>query len=42
MGIALLTAEGMFNIGELIEQPIFRALEGSEYDWLYNLLKLCD
>lgn len=32
----------MYNIGELLEQPIFKALQGSEYDYLYHLMKVCD
>lgn len=42
LAIALLLAPNMYNIGELLEQPIFKALQGSEYDWLYNLMKICD
>lgn len=42
LAIALLLAPNMYNIGELLEQPIFKALQGSDYDWLYNLMKVCD
>ncbi|KAJ0406547.1 hypothetical protein P43SY_004436 [Pythium insidiosum] len=38
ISIAALTGDGVFNFGEVIATPILRALEGTEKQWLSELL----
>jgi len=40
LGIAVLSAETIYNLGELLEQPILKSLEGSANAWLHELLHL--
>lgn len=37
---AVLIAEGIFNIGELLEQSVLNSLKGTSNEWLYELLVL--
>ena len=41
LAIAVLLAENVYNLGELIHQPVLKSLENSEKAWLYNLIHLC-
>jgi 26S proteasome regulatory subunit N9 len=42
LAIAVLVAETIYNLGELIHQPILKSLENSKNSWLYNLIHLCN
>ena len=42
LAIAVLVAETVYNLGELINQPILKSLEHSKFFWLYNLIHLCN
>lgn len=41
LAIAVLLAENIYNLGELIHQPVLKSLENSKNAWLYNLIHLC-
>lgn len=38
MAIALLVSDKIYNFSELMEQPMLKYLEESEYRWIYELL----
>jgi 26S proteasome regulatory subunit N9 len=40
MGIAILTSNEIYNFSELLEQPLLKSLENSEFKWVYELLIL--
>ncbi|OMJ89152.1 hypothetical protein SteCoe_8781 [Stentor coeruleus] len=42
LAIAVLIAETVYNLGELINQPVLKSLENSKNAWLYELLHLCN
>ena len=42
LAIAVLVAETVFNLGELIYQPVLKSLENSKNAWLFNLIHLCN
>ncbi|XP_068156207.1 26S proteasome non-ATPase regulatory subunit 13 [Drosophila tropicalis] len=39
LGLAALLGEGVYNIGELLAHPILKSLNGTENEWLIELLK---
>jgi len=39
MAIAVLVSKKTFNFSELLDQPVFTALQGTPNDWLYQLIK---
>ncbi|XP_055640846.1 26S proteasome non-ATPase regulatory subunit 13 [Toxorhynchites rutilus septentrionalis] len=39
LGLAALLGEGIYNIGELLAHPILESLNGSENEWLVELLR---
>ncbi|CAG9326694.1 unnamed protein product [Blepharisma stoltei] len=42
LAVAVLVAEKIYNLGELMQQPLFKSLEGSKHHWIYELLHLSD
>ena len=40
MGIALLVSPEIYNFSELMEQPMLKALDNSEYKWIYEMLAI--
>lgn len=38
MGIAILASPEIYNFSELLEQPMLKSLENSQYKWVYELL----
>ncbi|CAG9315075.1 unnamed protein product [Blepharisma stoltei] len=42
LAVAVLVSEKIYNLGELMQQPLFKSLEGSKHHWIYELLHLCD
>jgi 26S proteasome regulatory subunit N9 len=40
LGLAALLGEGIYNIGELLAHPILESLNGTENEWLVELLKV--
>lgn len=40
MGIAILTSPEIYNFSELLELPLLKSLENSQYKWVYELLAL--
>ena len=39
LGIAALVGEGLYNFGELLQHPVVKTLEETEYGWLADLLR---
>lgn len=42
LALAVLLSDNIFNLGELLEQPIIKQLQGTESEWIYSLLSLCN
>jgi hypothetical protein len=42
MGMAVLLGKSIYNIGELLEKQILKALVGTEFEWLYDILQTFD
>jgi 26S proteasome regulatory subunit N9 len=42
LATAVLVAETIHNFGELIEQAVFKSLQNTENQWIYELLILCN
>lgn len=42
LAIAVLVSEKIYNFGELMQQPLFKSLEGSGHNWIYEILHICD
>lgn len=42
LAIAVLIAESVYNLGELINQPVLKSLENGKNAWLYELLIMCN
>lgn len=38
MAIAVLVSKTIYNYSELLEQPVFKALQGTEFEWVYHLI----
>ncbi|KAG7529731.1 hypothetical protein FFLO_05458 [Filobasidium floriforme] len=38
LGVAALLGDSIYNFGELLQHPILKALEGSQYEWIKDLL----
>lgn len=36
----MLLSETIYNIGELLEQPILSGLKGTQNEWIYDILNL--
>ena len=41
LAVSVLLAESVYNLGELITQPVLKSLENSKNAWLYQLIHLC-
>jgi 26S proteasome regulatory subunit N9 len=39
LGIAALVGEALYNFGELLEHPVLRVLQETEYSWLAHMLR---
>ena len=39
MGMAILLGKNVFNIAELLDKDIINVLVGSEFEWLFHLMK---
>lgn len=39
MGMSILLGKNVFNITELLEKDIIESLVGSEFEWLYHMMK---
>lgn len=39
MAVAVLVSKKIYNFSELLDQPVFKALEGTNDDWLYQMIK---
>ena len=42
MGMAVLLGKNIYNIGELINKKILKALQGTDFQWLYDILQTMD
>jgi 26S proteasome regulatory subunit N9 len=42
LALAVLLSESIFNLGELLEQPVIKQLQGTQSEWIYTLLSLCN
>lgn len=42
MGLAVLIGHSIYNIGELLEKDLLKALIGSPHEWLYDVLQTLD
>mmetsp|Transcript_19291 Transcript_19291/g.35460 ORF Transcript_19291/g.35460 Transcript_19291/m.35460 type:complete len:345 (-) Transcript_19291:3328-4362(-) len=42
LALAVLLSENIYNLGELLEQPVIKQLQGTESEWIYTLLSLCN
>jgi 26S proteasome regulatory subunit N9 len=42
LAVSVLLAESIYNLGELINQPVLKSLETSKNAWLYTLIHLCN
>lgn len=42
LALAVLLSENIFNLGELLEQPVIKQLQGTQSEWIYTLLALCN
>lgn len=40
MGIAILASPEIYNFSELLEQPLLKTLENSNFRWVYELLNI--
>jgi len=40
MGIAILASPEIYNFSELLEQPLLKTLENSNFKWVYELLNI--
>lgn len=39
MGMSILLGKKVFNISELLEKDVINVLLGTEFEWLYHLMK---
>lgn len=40
MALAAVVSKDIYNFSELLEQPLMKSLEASEYAWIYRLIQL--
>ena len=40
MALAAVVSRDIYNFSELLEQPLMKSLEASEYAWIYRLLQI--
>lgn len=40
MGLAILASPEIYNFSELLEQPLLKNLESSQFQWVYQLLNI--
>lgn len=39
MGMSILLGKNVFNITELLEKDIINSLKGTDFEWLYHMMK---
>ena len=39
MGMSILLGKNVFNVTELLEKDIINSLKGTDFEWLYHMMK---
>ena len=42
MAMAVILGKNIYNIGELMQKDVMKALIGTDYDWLYQIMRCLD